>query len=432
MQTSEGRGGPSAKASGVPAEVRDALLGCDLEDASELFSIDTWHKLTERERAELSTLLPSCDPLSREDVIRSLFSAEPLHFGAPLMRFWVAMQAGQLSDEMMAAAAQEEETHRQEHRSFQRRYHNDMVHRLHYMKRTYTPPAPAPPPSRTKSSTSHSTESLMYSKEKGGLLRKKGVPGRKGGLDDGTESPGKAKSPRSSTGASSKTGAKSKAAKVAQPATMPPPSWEGGEQSYEWQMGASEEDGEESIAELSSMDECDNDDVEEEASELVMSGEHAAQQQALVMRSNAVAASTLPMTAPQEVPMAASPAGNRGDVGNAVMIPSDSGGFFLLVRDILTSVPHGISPICHLPQQVQAEAERHGMGSRLPPGVSLGLHIHSVLLFMSAPGGLIAIDESLQAYRWVAPPHLSTNEVLLRLEAMHYERSLVQHGMMPG
>ena len=196
----------------VPHKLREALNDCDLEDMSEVFSLNTWQQtLTESERAQLRSLLPeSADP-TREVAVRDLFGTEPLFFGAPLARFWTAMQAGELSSEAVAATTQDEETQRQLHTEHQRQHHNNVVHRLHHLKRTYTPPVAVPPSARGKGGGgANSGESLVY-KEGAGLLRKRGVPGRKvGGLDEGVEAPEKAAGGRRRAPAAKKEGAKEK------------------------------------------------------------------------------------------------------------------------------------------------------------------------------------------------------------------------------
>ncbi|KAL1511075.1 hypothetical protein AB1Y20_005898 [Prymnesium parvum] len=384
---------PSPEGSVLPEELRQLLDGLELADASELFSLSTWeHKLTASDRAQLAALLPSPPPA--EPLVRELFSAAPLHFGAPLARFWTAMRAGELSAEAVGREAQQDAAFRQAWLEERRQHHNAMVHRLHYLQRTYSPPPPAAPPLRSgKSGASHGCESLMYSKEKGGLLRMKGVPGRKGGLDDGAISPGEPKKARGGTSVSSKAGSHSaKGAKPSQPEAAPHAY---GEAMEEWQGGSEEE----SMGELSSLEDGEHDELGEEPAQLAAAGEHAHPAPA------------------QSVPLAAMQA-PRGGVEHA--------GFFPLVRDVITSVPHALVPADYVRQQVHVLAESLGMGSRLPPGAALAIFVHSVLHFVASPGGPVALDEATQAYRWVAPPQLSTNEMLARLEAMHYERFVAQ------
>ena len=100
------------------------------------------------------------------------------------------MQAGELAPEVVAAKQKQEEAEHEVHKQFRRKHHNDLVHKLQYLKRTYTPPMPMPP-SKGKSAGSKQQNdddgNLIYSKDGGGLQRRRGVPGRKGVLEEGGE-----------------------------------------------------------------------------------------------------------------------------------------------------------------------------------------------------------------------------------------------------
>ena len=196
----------------VPLGLREALNDYDLEDMSEVFSLSTWQQtLTESDRAQLRALLPESKDATREVAVRELFDGEPLFFGAPLAHCWNAMKAGELSSEAVAATVQDDEAQRQLHTQHQRQHHNNMVHKLHHLKRTYTPPTPVPPSARGKPGGGgvSAGENLVY-KEGSGLTRKKGVPGRKGGLEEGGDAPEKAGGGRRRAPAAKKEGAKEK------------------------------------------------------------------------------------------------------------------------------------------------------------------------------------------------------------------------------
>ena len=60
----------------------------EFEDACDVFSLSAWQQLSEDERGRLCALLPASDDPSRETLVQERFSATPLHFGAPLPRFW--------------------------------------------------------------------------------------------------------------------------------------------------------------------------------------------------------------------------------------------------------------------------------------------------------------------------------------------------------
>ena len=206
----------------VPPELASLLSDFDLEDTSDAFSLTTWEQvLSESDRALLRALLPSSET-NGDEALGDLFSGAPLHFGAPLARFWDAMKAGEFSPDAVAAEAAADQAERQVRTAWQRQYHNRMVHSLLHLKRTYTPPTPTPPPVRSKASGSGNSESLVYSKEGGGLLRKRGVPGRKGGIDGSTPASRK----RGGGGGSSKAGGArgAKAPKLEPDAGEPSPS----------------------------------------------------------------------------------------------------------------------------------------------------------------------------------------------------------------
>jgi len=166
----------------VPVELQALLRDIELEDACDVFSMETWDRiLTDAERAQLRTLLPPPDgdaQLADDGAVRLLFTATPILFGAPLPRFWAAMQADKLTIGALEATAKAEAERRASELEFARKHHNEMVHRLHYLKRTYTPPAPPAPPKLRRRDGEGGEDFLKYSKT-GGLERRVGVPGRK-------------------------------------------------------------------------------------------------------------------------------------------------------------------------------------------------------------------------------------------------------------
>jgi len=133
--------------------------------------------------------------------------------------------------------------------------------------------------------------------------------------------------------------------------------------------------------------------------------------------------------------------------------------FFRLVRDTIASVPQPLAPAEYVRKQVQIQAEGLGMFSKLPKGTALQQYVRSVLVFMSTsadehaartqkaldarssggacpplppPEPLVRFDEATQSYSWVGDSSMSDDDSLLRLEIMHFERFVSQHGGVYG
>ena len=72
----------------------------------QIFSLDTWRRLSDDERSKLTALLPdSCKSAAEaEQVLQTeLFAQEPRRFGVTLSRFWDRLQAGAYGAEQLAA-----------------------------------------------------------------------------------------------------------------------------------------------------------------------------------------------------------------------------------------------------------------------------------------------------------------------------------------
>jgi len=120
------------------------------------------------------------------------------------------------------------------------------------------------------------------------------------------------------------------------------------------------------------------------------------------------------------------------------------------VRDAMASVPQELAPAEYVRKQVAIQAQSGGMLAVLPRGTQLAQYIRSVLIFMTTPAhahaartqrqevtappppALLEFDDPTQSFRWVGTPEHSSNAALLRLEALHYELFLSQHGGITG
>ena len=139
-----------------------------------------WRGLPAADRQKLSALLP-VSPLSTEEdinaqaeqIIEKHVGATEAHFfGTPIEHFHTALLAGEFEAEAVLAAEQAEAQRRIDWVDKQREHHNAMVHQLHYIKRTWTPPPPQLAKLPKGSGRGKSDEALMYSKASGGLVRR--------------------------------------------------------------------------------------------------------------------------------------------------------------------------------------------------------------------------------------------------------------------
>jgi len=115
------------------------------------------------------------------------------------------------------------------------------------------------------------------------------------------------------------------------------------------------------------------------------------------------------------------------------------------VRDAISSVPQEFAPAEYVRKQVQVQAEAGGQVALLPKGTALQQYIRSILLFMSTsadehaartqagdsaapPDAAVDFDELTQSYRWRGPTGEHADAELRRLEVLHFERFVSQHG----
>ena len=139
------------------------------------------------------------------------------------------------------------------------------------------------------------------------------------------------------------------------------------------------------------------------------------------------------------------------------------------MRDAISSVPQEFAPAEYVRKQVQVQAEAGGQVALLPKGTALQQYIRSILLFMSTsadelaaaspvkrnggrrtrrpceqaeehaartqagdsaapPDAAVDFDELTQSYRWRGPTGEHADAELRRLEVLHFERFVSQHG----
>ena len=159
--------------SALPSELVEALCNADLEDEdlrtvwhsalgcesrccpanpcalpqSQMFSVNVWRGLPNEDQERLSKHLPilasAGDIAGQAEYVieHELGASANRFFGTPLSRFHKALQAGELHADAVAAAEQADEQRQSDWVDLQREHHNNMVHQLHYLKRTWTPPS---------------------------------------------------------------------------------------------------------------------------------------------------------------------------------------------------------------------------------------------------------------------------------------------------
>ena len=167
----------------VPPSVSTQLLDLPLDDArSALFTPEAWASLADGERQALRALLPPLggDEAAQDAAVRRLFAGEALRWGSPLEACWAKLQAGALSEEALRKRAALELQRARENTALLREQHNSVVHRVHHLRRTWQPPEPTPPGPHRKGGQKNDGL-FVYSKDGGGLVRAKGVPGRRVG-----------------------------------------------------------------------------------------------------------------------------------------------------------------------------------------------------------------------------------------------------------
>ena len=379
----------------LPAGLQSELAnGCDLEDiAGSVFSSATWDRLTDAERARLSEFLPPTqDAADLSQLLETeVFSGAPRFHGAPLKRFWTALQNGEMSEEAVIADAAREEAHARAFEQHQRQHHNAAVHKLLFLRRTWKPPAPKPPRLAAGGAGGGSGDQLIYSKQSGGLVRRAKAGGV--GVPLGRPYLGEVRGGASGGGGATEGGAKGK------------------------KRGATDASG------------------------------------------GAALAGASPPTGGPDAPggkkarRVSPPSAGAAEAATNYGAPAELR-FFELVRDAIASVPQALAPAEYVGKQVAIQAQAAGMIGRLPRGTILAQYVRSVLAFMctpaaahaartqrhtDAPGAaeppppaLIAFESATQSYRWIGPAEASANHALRRLEALHYELFLAQHGGVVG
>ena len=151
----------------LPAALQEVLQGTSLDEMVDVFTMEAWGKLDEMQRMHLGALLP---PGNRDEAVRALFGRDQLQLcPPPLDRFWRQMSAGDFSFEGQRRAQELELSRRRELVAQMREHHNNTVHKLHYLRRTWSCPPPQPPQPKN---SGHSGEVLVYNKQGGGLVRR--------------------------------------------------------------------------------------------------------------------------------------------------------------------------------------------------------------------------------------------------------------------
>ena len=159
---------PPPLAEVVPMSLQMALQGTTVEELGDLLSMETWGGLGDAERQHLCQLLPPGDP---DAAVRALFSREALQLRPPpLDLFWGQLNAGDFSFEGLKRNQARELSRRRELVSQMRAHHNNTVHKLHLLRRTWSCPPPQPPTTQQRQGANHG-DVLVYNKQGGGLVR---------------------------------------------------------------------------------------------------------------------------------------------------------------------------------------------------------------------------------------------------------------------
>ena len=104
--------------------------------------------------------------------MRALFGREALQLRPPpLDLFWGQLNAGDFSIEGLKRNQARELSRRRDLVSQMRDHHNNTVHKLHLLRRTWSCPPPQPPTPQQRHG-SNSGDVLVYNKQGGGLVRK--------------------------------------------------------------------------------------------------------------------------------------------------------------------------------------------------------------------------------------------------------------------
>ena len=349
----------------------------------------------------------------------------PRHFGAPLAHFWDALQAGALSAEGLAAEMHASVRDVRDYTEYKRQQHNEVVHRLHFLKRKCVLPVPHPPPAYKPTVDGASSDQLIYSKQSGGLVRRS----KTGGVG--------AQLGRPFLGDSLAMGAVGTASRC--PSALMP------------MTGC-----------VAGFPAASQGQLDQPARQTQCTGavgtlpygtpNHLGAQHAQALAA-AVAAQSQPRASLTCTPSTAdsyqvsgsvhdgSGAGHAGEESCPTSLR-----VFELVRDAISSMPQELAPADYVRQQVLVQAQA-GMAAALPHGTMLMQYVSSALVFMATPANchaartqyssgsmapppaaLIHFDELSQSFRWIGPTELSTSPALRKLEAKHYEVFLAQHG----
>ena len=447
----------------------------------QIFSLDTWRRLSDDERSKLTALLPdSCKSAAEaEQVLQTeLFAQEPRRFGVTLSRFWDRLQAGAYGAEQLAADAHADARHSAAYTELQRTHHNALVHKLHQLKRTWKSTAPRAPSQRSGGGGGGAGDQLIYSKQSGGLVRRTktggvGVPLGRPCLGEtrGLGGTGPAAAGGGAAGGGGESAAGSSEARMASSL----PAGRGGGQPTEQQQQQQQQqlgmrgDGDAAMLSAAGGQDGGGGDglgAEDDASmcdvfsspgdpDAMLSSVAGVKRPRSGEGAGGVSPSQLGGAVPNPYFDTGGGGGGGEDDGDVSCPPQLR--FFELVRDAISSVQQALAPAEYVKKQVAIQAQAAGMIAKLPRGTVLAQYVRSVLFFMTTPAAchaartsysaaaaandkavgpppaaLVHFDEPTQSFRWLGSAEDSSSAALRRLEALHYDQFLAQHGGVVG